>query len=80
MARTLKNDERLVQIGQTAMRAPDGSFLPAIPMYIIVKAADVLPEKNLSTGEAELVADIGGLFAEKFAQYVKGTQHAGVEA
>ena len=39
MSRDLKPTERLVQIGQTALRAPDGSFLPAQPLYIIVEAA-----------------------------------------
>lgn len=37
MSRDLKPTERLVQIGQTALRAPDGSFLPAQPLYITSK-------------------------------------------
>ena len=60
MARELKPNERLVQIGQTALRAPDGSFLPAQPLYIIV--------------EEQLMTDVSGIFAKKFAQYVQGQQ------
>lgn len=47
MSRDLKPSERLVQIGQTALRAPDGSFLPAQPLYIIVEAAPDEPQDKL---------------------------------
>ncbi len=33
---------RYVQVGVTAMRAPDGSFLPAVPLY--VRAEDAATE------------------------------------
>lgn len=75
MSRDLKPTERLVQIGQTALRAPDGSFLPAQPLYIIVEAAPDEPQdKPFSTGEEELLTDVSGIFAKKFAQYVQGQQ------
>lgn len=73
MSRDLKPTERLVQIGQTALRAPDGSFLPAQPLYIIVEAAPDEPQDKLfSAGEEELLTDVSGIFAKKFAQYVQG--------
>lgn len=56
MSRDLKPTERLVQIGQTALRAPDGSFLPAQPLYIIVEAAPDEPQDKLfSAGEEQLM-------------------------
>ena len=73
MSRDLKPTERLVQIGQTALRAPDGSFLPAQPLYIIVEAAPDEPQdKPFSAGEERLLTDVSGIFAKKFAQYVQG--------
>lgn len=73
MARVLKPNERLVQIGQTALRAPDGSFLPAQPLYIVVEAAPNEPEdKPFSAAEETMLTDVSGIFAKKFAQYVKG--------
>lgn len=73
MARELKPNERLVQIGQTALRAPDGSFLPAQPLYIIVEAAPDEPkDKPFSAAEEQTLTDVAGIFAQKFAQYVKG--------
>ena len=75
MSRDLKPTERLVQIGQTALRAPDGSFLPAQPLYIIVAAEPDEPQdKPFSAGEEELLTDVSGIFAKKFAQYVQGQQ------
>jgi hypothetical protein len=71
VAEGLKRGERLVQIGQTALRDPNGGFLPAVPMYIKVPA-EAVDENDLSEGEQQLVADISGLFAEKFKQYVDG--------
>lgn len=72
MARVLKPNERLVQIGQTALRAPDGSFLPAQPLYIVVEAANEPEDKPFSKSEEQTLTDVAGIFAQKFAQYVKG--------
>lgn len=75
MARVLEQNERLVQIGQTALRAPDGSFLPAQPLYIIVSSADAdQTDSRFSEGEGQSMTDVSGIFAEKFAQYVKGAK------
>jgi len=72
MARTLTKHERLVQIGQTALRDPDGKPYKAVPMYIIVdeSAADTVAE--LSHSEEEPCDDISGLLAAKFKQYMDG--------
>lgn len=72
MAQGLKPGERLVQIGQTALRAPDGSFLPSRPLYIVVEAAEA--DSAAPTGAADPLTDIAGIFADKFAQYVKGAR------
>ena len=57
MSRDLKPTERLVQIGQTGLRAPDEP-----------------QDKPFSAGEEELLTDVSGIFAKKFAQYVQGQQ------
>ena len=58
-----------------ALRAPDGSFLPTQPLYIIVEAAPDEPQdKPFSAGEEQLMTDVSGIFAKKFAQYVQGQQ------
>jgi hypothetical protein len=77
MARVLEVDERLVQIGQTALRAPDGTFLPAQPLYIIVSSADAdQADERFSEGEGQAMTDVSGIFAEKFARYAKGMRGA----
>lgn len=56
---------RLKQVGVQALRAPDGSFLPAVPIYIdlddvknaeLEKVADK-NEKKMLDGFSNLVAD-----------------------
>jgi len=74
MATTLKPDERLVRIGQTALRAPGGEHLPAVPMYIIVPAALVDKKTKLSEGEKEPCEDAAGLLAENFKAYMDGVK------
>ncbi len=66
----LAEDERLVCIGQTALRGPDGTMLPAVKMYIKVKADAIDKETGMCEGEQKMVADIGGLFAEKMRDYI----------
>jgi len=70
MARTLKKNERLVCVGQTALRDPDGTPLQSVPMYIIVRADDVDHETNMSIGESGLIDNITEVLAGKFRQYV----------
>ena len=82
MATILKENERLVCVGQTAARAPNGDFLPAVPVYRIVDVGDMedfKPAEELTTGEAGLYNDIGAVFGGKFKQYMDGLQAAGVK-
>lgn len=64
-------EENYIQVGETALRAPDGSFLPSVPLY--VKAEDVGEE-----AEERLIYDIGKLFAAKMKDYVAGCEEAGI--
>lgn len=72
MAERSVDGERFVQIGMSALRDPTGAFLPAVPLYIKIPASKVNEQSDMSTGEQELCADISGIFAEKFAAYIKG--------
>ena len=80
---TLKKNERLVCVGQTALRAPDGKPLHAVPLYKVVdvKEAGELIEADkttLTTGESGLYDDIAAVFGDKYKQYVEGCRAAGV--
>ena len=66
--------EHFVQIGVTALRDPTGAFLPAVPLYIKVDTDQVNEKTRMSVGEESLCADISGIFAEKFGQYVRATR------
>jgi len=72
MTRTLQPNERLVLIGSTAMRKPDGTPYPSVPMYIIVDKSQINERTGLSHGEEEMIEDAAGLFAEKFKEYHDG--------
>lgn len=61
--------ERYIQVGVTALRGPDGSFLPSVPLYI--KAT---PEAKAA--EEALIQDIAGVLAQKMKQYIKETRKA----
>ena len=78
MARKLKDNESLVCIGSTALRAPDGTPYPSVPMYVIVDESQVDKKTGLSEGENELNNDIAKVFAGKFKQYVDGVKKAGL--
>jgi hypothetical protein len=51
-----------VCVGQTAMRAPDGAPLPAVPLYVKVDGSGVDPDTGLAGCEAELLDGIAGVF------------------
>jgi len=80
MAILLKPNERLQCIGQTAARAPDGTFLPAVPIYRIIEVADASEHDSnsiLTVGESGLYDDIAAVFGGKFKQYIDGVEAAG---
>lgn len=77
MATNLKDGERLVQIGVTALRGPDGKPLPSVPMYIIVPGEAVNRDSGMTDAEEALCTDIAGIMAGKFAQYVEGVKATG---
>lgn len=68
----MESTNEYIQIGETALRAPDGSFLESVPLY--VKAEDVGED-----AEERLISDIGRLFAAKMEKYVEGCEKAGVK-
>lgn len=55
-----------VQIGITALRAPDGSFLPSTPIY--AEVPEVTAE-GLAPQEDKAIDSLALLLAEKFKQY-----------
>lgn len=59
--------EQYIQVGVTALRSPDGSFLPSVPLYI--KAT---PEAKAA--EEALIQDIAGVLAQKMKQYMDETR------
>jgi len=71
--------EHFVQIGITALRAPDGAFLPSVPLYIKVPDCDIGKDTGLSHGERGLCTDIADIFADKFAAYINGCRKEEIE-
>ena len=69
-----KSGEHFIQIGMTALRDPTGVFLPAVPLYIKVEPDQISEKTNMSPGEEKLCTDIAGIFANKFAQYVRAAR------
>jgi len=56
-----------IQVGVISARAPDGSFLPAEPIYVRrTPAAEAAEEAALQP--------VGRIFAEKFAPYQRETR------
>jgi len=74
MAEISSSGECFVQIGVTALRDPNGAFLPAVPLYIKVDSKQIDVESGLADCEKNLHADISGIFAERFAQYVRAVR------
>jgi len=52
-----------IQVGVTAMREPNGEYLPSIPMYIEVNNAT-----NLTHFEDEALTNISGFFTKKLKE------------
>lgn len=72
----LKPNQHLVCIGQTALRGPDGTPLPSVPMYIIADKSTVNPKTGHTLGEAETLDDIAAVLAPMFKQYVDGVANS----
>jgi len=65
----------LVKVGIVALRAPDGSFLPAEPIY------KELPvnERGRTVQEEKSTEEISKLLAGKFKAYIDGCKAAGLD-
>ena len=66
----MAKEEKYIQIGVTALRGPDGHFLPAVPLYI--KA-----EGGAEEAEEKLIQYIGHLLALRMKAYMDGCREAG---
>ena len=66
----MSKKETFVQIGVTAMRSPDGTFLPSVPLYVKVPAEDGTPCGE-HAGDNPEIQDVSGVFANKYRQYVE---------
>ncbi|NLW82778.1 MAG: hypothetical protein GXY42_14070 [Desulfovibrionales bacterium] len=58
-----------IQVGVTALRGLDGSYLPAVPLYI--KAT---PEAKAA--EEALTHDIASVLSERMKEYIEQTKQA----
>lgn len=67
--------KKFTQIGVTALRSPDGSFLPAVPLYV---ESDRIEDLRTSGATATGLDDITEIFSAKFKQYIDGKRGAAV--
>lgn len=74
MSHPLTENERLVQIGVTALRGPDGKPLPSVPMYIVVHADQISAKSGLTSSEESACTDFAGLMAGRFGEYMRGVR------
>lgn len=71
MSRQQDKGPRYIQIGVTGLRDPrTREYLKCVPLY--VEATEGMIE-----GERQLIADIGGVLAEKYREYVEACEKAG---
>lgn len=64
----------LVQVGIIALRSPDGSFLPATPIYKDLP----VNERGRTAQEEKATEEISRMLAQKFKEYIDGcrkTEH-----
>jgi len=71
--RTLKENERLVQIGSLGRRSPTGEVIETVPLYEIVTVEPGAADLALSPGETKLCDELGHLFAKKFMEHVENS-------
>jgi len=69
------------QAGITALRAPDGTFLPAVPLYALTTDIEEMYEKTGRNIEDELMdfSVVTKHLAFKFAEYVEADKAAKAE-
>ena len=65
----------MVQVGIIVLRAPDGSFLPATPIYKDLP----VNERGRTEQEEKATTEISKLLAGKFKEYMDGRRAAGKE-
>lgn len=58
-----------IQVGVTALRAPDGTFLPAVPLYI-----RSTPESKAA--EEAMTKDVTSVLAQRMKLYMEQTGQA----
>jgi|BioPla2DNA2_1021312.scaffolds.fasta_scaffold16687_7 hypothetical protein len=68
-----RHEPEYIQVGVTALRGPDGSFLPSVPLYI-----RATPEAKAA--EEALIGDIASVLAERMKTYVEGNRKVKAEA
>lgn len=61
------------EAGLVAMRNPDGSMQPAVPLYMAVDAAEIT-SAGTTRSEAELCEDLGKCLAQKFGEYMRAVR------
>lgn len=65
-------EEKMVQIGVTALRSPTGEFLPAVPIYIKAEDAEEFnPNTGRTVAEDLALDDVAAVFADKFKIYAE---------
>ncbi|MBS6562009.1 MAG: hypothetical protein KH328_01515 [Staphylococcus sp.] len=57
---------KFVQVGVTALRGPDGTYLPSVKLYV-----EVPDNKDENKMENNMVTDFAGLSAKKYREYVE---------
>ena len=71
--------ETFVQIGFSGLRAPDGSLLPSVPIYIKAPAETVNPETGEYTGEDKMIKEFSSMCLPYVKQYIEGEKRRKVE-
>lgn len=68
----------LVRVGTTALRDPDGNFLPSVPLYADLQDNEV--EESRLTKTAEKSCDeFLKIFGVKINKYIYDCKNAGIE-
>lgn len=62
---------KFVQVGVTALRAPDGTCLPSVKLYV-----EVSDDKDEVKMEENMINDFAGLNTKKYSQYVEERKRA----